>query len=246
MDLVRNHVLYWGPPAAAKTRILRGIRRILPAGSFIEIDAPSLTAAGLVDIFLTTYRDHCPPIVFVDEFEKVNEKVLVKWDEMLDERASASKNTYFEKDRVKVPFLCIAACNDKDKLDKKLEGAISSRFATQIYVPKPSQEEMEVILLDQIQLMNGNPEWAQQCINFMDMFGCDDARMVKGWLSYGDGLLTGSALQDLTDILNRQRKDLGYHYEPTGNPYQDSLAELKLNHQMHHASHKNRRRRRGS
>jgi hypothetical protein len=225
-DLARNHVLFYGPPAGAKTRIMRGLRRVLPAGSFISLDAPSLTAAGLVDLFLTTYYQNCPPIVFVDEFEKVETTVLIKWLEMLDERAELSKNNYRVKRNEKVPFLCIAACNGKERLDRVLHGSISSRFPVPIYVPRPDDSEIRSILNDQIKEVGGNPEWADECLRLMEMFSVTDPRLVKGWLIDENGLLDGSAAADLNEIYGREREDRGFVIESTGDPYEDSLAQF--------------------
>jgi hypothetical protein len=220
MDLTRNHVLLWGPPATAKTRILRGVRRLLERGSYFTLDAPSATKAGIVRLFRKTFRHRCPPVVFVEEIEKMKEG-LEGWLGLLDERAQLQKFTHFEQDIVSVNFLCIATCNDKSHLDTVLKGALGSRFGHQVYVPRPSMDEMRLILTDRVREIRGDSEWVDVCIELMDDFNTDDPREVKSWLDYGRALIDGTAVRDLKMMYERQRRDFGKKRLLTAADYED-------------------------
>ncbi len=208
IDLTRNHVLLYGPPSGGKSRILGGLKRLLEKGTYFELDAPSATKAGIVKLFRKTFRDHCPPIIIVEEIEKVDVNGLIGWLQLLDERAELSKFTHFTQDKIKTPFLCIAACNDKGYLERILKGSFSSRFGHQIYVPRPNVVEMKSILKDRIKEIGGNPKWVDVCLQWSEEFEINDAREIKGWLDYKEALLDGSAYADIITMRDRQQDNV--------------------------------------
>lgn len=207
IDPSRSHVLYWGPPAGGKSLILRGIRKLLGPGAFFEIDAPNTSKAGLLKLFQNKFRKGCPPVALVEEIEKVPTEVLTGWLNLLDKRAEMSKVNFFTNDRVKVNFICIATCNDKEHLDTVIKGALGSRFGHQVYVPRPNETEMESILLNRVNEIGGDPEWVSVCLGLMQEFQTDDPRKIESWLDYGDALLDNSAVKELRAIYAREQHD---------------------------------------
>jgi hypothetical protein len=126
---------------------------------------------------------------------------------MLDERGEISRFTHFVHDKVKVNFVCIATCNDRDHLNTALKGALGSRFGHQVYVPRPNIAEMRLILGDRVREIGGSLRWVDVCLELMNEFGTDDPREVKSWLDYGSALLNGSAQDDLRAIREREHQD---------------------------------------
>jgi hypothetical protein len=226
VDLSRNHVLYWGPPAAAKYRILRGFKRLFPKGSHFTLDAPNATKAGIIRLFRTTFRDACPSLVFVEEIEKVPPDILTVWLAMLDERAEVSKFTHFKQDKVKVNFLCIATCNDRNLLNTVHKGSLGSRFGHQIYVPRPNTDEMRLVLQDRVREIGGNNSWVEVCLSLMKEFDTDDPREVKSWLDYGPALVDTdqSAYNDLKSMYRRQQRDHGVKIDDDFYPSDEEIA----------------------
>jgi hypothetical protein len=219
VDLTRNHVLLFGPPAGGKGRIKRGLQRLLPYGTWIDLDMPSLTAIGLVKLFTETYSWRCPPIVFLDEIEKADKvAVVAQLIQMLDERAQVSRITARSSEMVEVPFLMIAFCNDKEKLDKYHDGAVGSRFGHEIYFPRPNDEEMRLILHDRVNELDGDAKWVEACMLLAQEFDTNDPRKIKAFMDYGKWLHDESTLREMMSMDARFKDDVknGRHRKPKG------------------------------
>lgn len=227
----RNNVLFWGPTGGGKTEIVGGLRRLLPEGSHMTLDAPSCTRAGIISRF-QSLRGNVPAVVFVEEIEKVPVDGLVVWLQMLDDRSEVTKLNFFVDQRFSVPFICVATCNDLRHLLTAIKGSLGSRFGHQIYVPMPNDEEMELILTNAAHRVGGSPEWVDACLRLKDEFDVKDPREVRSWLDYREGLTDGSAVRELREMLAREKgdgglSDYGLSDEPRPGGYDDALKEFQ-------------------
>ena len=218
---VTNHALLYGLPACAKSQIFTAIERLLGEGATLSLDAPSTTKAGIERLFLKTYRDNYPRIIFLQEIDKVNELALPVWLPIMDDRRQIIKTNNKGRDTVKVNALILADCNDRVALDKimggsaRKPGALSSRFVNQLHVPRPSRSEMRRILFRELKAMELRGEktedlWVDECIQLMDDIKdlnlvstnkVSDPRWIKSWLDGRNRLVTGEYQDDLISIL---------------------------------------------
>lgn len=216
----RNHVLFYGLPGAAKSTMFRAIQKILGAGSFLAINANSATRAGIEAIFLDRLtQTGCPPFLFIEEIEKTQEQILTVWLSILDERREVRKITHSAARKAEVNSLCFATANDKILFDRLMggrpghPGALSSRFNKPLYVARPNYDQMVKILVRDIALFGGQPEWANACMNIADEVGETDPRIILGYLDGGNRLLTGEYKNDIIAIRNTEMEDKARHKE---------------------------------
>lgn len=210
----RNHVILHGLPACAKSSLFMGMQKVLPVGSYLKLNANSTTRAGIEEIFLGKLKvTGVPPIIFNEELEKTLEAILTTWLSILDERAEVRKLNFRTSDQTEARVLCFATANDKLLFDRLMggrpghPGAISSRFTKSLYVPRPSWNVMEKILLRDIKRYGGKEDWAPKCIDIAKEMGTNDPRTVLSYLDGGDRLMDGSYKADLLRIGELEKQD---------------------------------------
>ena len=203
----RNHTLLWGLPGCAKSTLFRCFQKVLPLGSFLNINANSATKAGIEAIFLKRLHETgTPPFLFIEEIEKTLEAILTVWLSIMDDRAEVRKITFTTADQVETRVLCFATANDKELFDRLMggrpgyPGAISSRFSKSLCVPRPTSSEMRRILLRDIAMYGGKPEWSDKCIELAEHLQVTDPRTVLSFLDGGDRLLTGDYQKDIITV----------------------------------------------
>lgn len=202
-----DHILLYGPTGVAKTKVLRRIRTLVGEGAVLWINCPAATKAGLEYLFLSKYRNGCPRWVVLEEVDKSSMEVLNVLLPALDEERRITKHQYNKDDAVDFASQVIATCNNKRKLDNLQAGALANRFGLQLYCPRPNPKTMKRILLDIIEKKGGDPAWATKCVQLMKVFGTNDPRKVKAWLTGRERLTTGRFQRDLTDIHDLYQRD---------------------------------------
>lgn len=210
----RNHCLLHGLPGCAKSSLFKGVQTVLGHGGFLSLNANSATRAGIEAIFLRRLKQTgCPPVIFIEEIEKTLEAILTVWLSILDERAEVRKVTNNEANRAEIRSLCFATANDKVLFDRLMggrpghPGALSSRFTKPLYVPRPNRETLRRILLRDIKLYGGKPEWADKCLEISDEVKTNDPRIVLGFLDGGDRLLNNKYKEDILTIHRLEQAD---------------------------------------
>jgi hypothetical protein len=203
----RNHVVFYGLPGAAKSTLFRAIQEVLGKGSYLGINSNSATKAGIESLFLSKLKETgTPPFIFIEEIEKTNEAILNTWLSILDERREVRKLTHTRADKASANVLCFATANDKELFDKLAggrdnhPGALSSRFNKQLYVARPTREQMRLILKRDVDAFGGRDEWIDKCLEIMDELHETDPRVVLGYLDGADRLMDGSYKRDLKTI----------------------------------------------
>lgn len=189
----RYHTVLSGLPGCGKTEILLSTIRAIGAEHCLVMDGPSTTKAG-AELLLTSL-DRIPPVLVVEEIEKMPTHQMQWLLQVLDERSEVrrtnARDGHVQRD---VKFLCLASVNDRHTFLTKLHGALASRFAHEIYCPRPDIETLTKIALREIQAADGNPAWAQPavlyCVHTEHTY--DPRRIRSVALSGRDGLLDGS------------------------------------------------------
>jgi hypothetical protein len=89
-----------------------------------------------------------PPIMLIEELEKVDSPIILKFLlGLLDDRSEINKLNYrIGHDRRKVKLLCLATVNDMAKLTNTHAGAVASRFTNQLFCPRPTRDVVAQIL----------------------------------------------------------------------------------------------------
>lgn len=191
----RFHSVLYGPPACGKSDILISLGNMLGKENeaFMKLDATSTTEAGAQKILLEA--SYIPPVLIVEEIEKTDEKSLRWLLGILDQRAEIRKTNFHIGHKARhVKMLCLATVNDIQLFKSVMSGALHSRFAHEIYCPRPDRKIMQKILEREIKKTNGKDEWIEPALQFcMDDQGWDDPRkIVPICLCGGDSLLDGS------------------------------------------------------
>jgi len=210
--LKRKHTLLSGPPGCGKTETMLTLAHALgkEGESWIWFDATSTSKAGAIESLMKA--PVLPPILFVEEIEKVQESSLRWLLSVMDERGEIRRTNYRVGSQVKSARLTIiATANNVDILRAMDSSALYSRFGNRIHFPSPDREVMEKILTREITEINGNQQWVNETLNFgFDKMGIRDSREILNILLCGrDRLLTGEYQRDyLNTIPPQDRKDL--------------------------------------
>lgn len=196
----RYHCVLYGPPGCGKSDILISTGKMLGIENeaFMKLDATSTTEAGAQRILLESA--HIPPVLIVEEIEKTDEKSLRWLLGILDHRAEIRKTNFNIGQKARnVKMLCLATVNDIDLFKRVMSGALHSRFAHEVFCPRPDQDVMKLILEREVAKINGRTEWIEPTLDFcMGKMGWDDPRKIVPICLCGrDDLLDGSYQESL-------------------------------------------------
>ena len=192
----RQHCVLWGPPGCGKTELLLAIGRMLGEEdkAYMKFDATSMTQAGVHKLLYQT--PVVPPVLIVEEIEKTSDKDLRWLLGLLDKRGEIRQTNFNVGNRMaNVKVLCLATVNDMELFKRVMSGALYSRFANRIYCPRPTREEMQMILTREIKGMKGgNMSWIEPSLKFCwdEMKWNDPREIIPVCVCGRDRLLDGS------------------------------------------------------
>jgi hypothetical protein len=202
----RFHTVLYGKPGCGKSEILRGVKHMVGEEGCIEFDGTQTTAAGAI----ATLMDAAivPPLLIIEEIEKVPDAAFMWLLGALDGRAEIRKVTARGVSHRKVPFVCAATVNDLELFKSRHEGAMASRFAHKIYCPRPGAEILRRILIREIDSIGGKNAWIEPAIEYCmkEEKSSDPRRVIAVCLTGRDKLLTGEfqanlkACRDESDV----------------------------------------------
>lgn len=196
----RNHCLLWGKPACGKTDTLLAFERMLGSENVIKLDATMTTKAGAENLLLE--MDSIPPIMILEEAEKINPVNLSWMLGVLDQRGEIIKtNARIGSVRKEAKCLVLATVNNLAEFQTIMAGALASRFQHKLYFPRPTRAVLEKILTREIQEIKGNAAWIKAALDYcLDVEKTDDPRRAIAILDGKDKLLTGEYQKDLMRI----------------------------------------------
>jgi MoxR-like ATPase len=208
---VRNHLLLYGPPGCGKTEICLSIWKMFGDLAVKRLDATATTKAGAEKLLLE--MDAIPPIVILEEAEKVNEGNLPWLLGILDDRGEIIK-TNARVGSVSRPAKClvIVTVNNIQKFRSFHEGALCNRFSVPLYCPMPDRALLRRILeREVVRIPDGNPAWIDPALDFaLDVEKTYQARRIKAIMTNGrDRLLDGSYQAERTAMLKAEESDSG-------------------------------------
>lgn len=201
----RFHCVLWGPPGCGKTDVLKATGKMLgkDGEDYWLLDATSTTEAGIQKMLLSS--KYIPPVLMIEEIEKTDEKSLRWLLGVLDNRAEVRKTNFRINHCVKsAKMLCLATVNDIQLFQKVMSGALYSRFAHNIFFPRPNKQIMSKILEREILKINGNLAWIEPTLKFcIDECKIDDPRKIIPICLCGkDDLLNGSYQESLLKTMS--------------------------------------------
>jgi hypothetical protein len=167
------------------------LREALGADAVIKYDGTALTGPGAIKDL--TDREILPRIAIIEEIEKVaKDDALDFLLGIMDTRGEIRKVTARTNVQRDAKMFVIATVNDWDKFTKMRSGALASRFNQPLGFNRPSREQLALILMREIERIQGNDEWIQPTLDYCDEQGITDPRRVVGIMVVGkDKLLTG-------------------------------------------------------
>lgn len=188
----RYHSVLYGQPGCGKSEILRGVKHMVGEEGVIEFDGTQTTAAGAIATLIDAAI--VPPLLIIEEIEKVPDAAFMWLLGALDGRAEIRKVTARGVLHRKVPFVCAATVNDIELFKSRHEGAMASRFAHRIYCPRPGEEILRRILRREVESIGGNETWIQPAIEYCmkEEQNSDPRRVIAVCLTGRDKLLDGS------------------------------------------------------
>ena len=93
-----------------------------------------------------------------------------------------------------------------EKFNKYLDGALSSRFKNKIFLPRPTEKTIKLILNRDIKENGGDVKWIDPAIEFSKELNITDPRIILSFLINGDRLLDNSFQKDYRDM-DKLRKE---------------------------------------
>lgn len=193
----RYHSVLWGKPGCGKSEILHGIKKMAGEGNVIEFDGTQTTAAGAIRMLVDA--PVIPPVLIIEEIEKVPDAPFLWLLSALDGRTEIRKTTIRGTIQRKVPFVCVATVNDLELFESRHDGAMASRFSHKVYCPRPNKETLRRILTREIESMDGNMDWIdpalEYCVHVEN--NTDPRRVIAVCLTGRDDLLTGKFQKNL-------------------------------------------------
>lgn len=202
-----GHTILWGEPGSAKSCLMDAVIDYVNQPviqwnpeyrAVLRIDADSSTRAGIINKFITLANsvEQLAPIVFAEEVEKTSEDLWKGLLSAFDARQRIHKLTNRGDRRAHTPILGLATANSISKFESFLSGAIASRFSNKIEVSRPTPYVMEQILLNKIDEMGGDREWAQAAMELAHRHKIRDPRQIINFLIGREGLLDGTYAED--------------------------------------------------
>lgn len=205
----RFHCVLFGPPGCGKTDILLSFAKMLGEenDAYMKFDATSTTEAGASKILLES--EHIPPIMIVEEIEKAEEKSLRWLLGVLDQRAEIRRTNFRIGNRARnVKMLCLATVNNIKLFRNVMSGALASRFAHQLWCPRPDREVLKLILEREVKRVKGDMKWIEPTLKFCvddesmkNRFKNDPRKIVPICLCGRDNLLTGEYQNSVVETL---------------------------------------------
>lgn len=210
----RFHTLLHGEPGCGKSDIMESLGNMLGPENeaWIKFDATSMTAAGVIKLLLE--NDHIPPVMFVEEIEKTDEKSLHFLLGIMDIRGEVRKINFNTGPQArKIRMVVIATANNTDLLKKVASGAIYSRFANRAYCPRPNRELLNRILTREVKRNNGDPKWIEPTLAYcFDKRKMTDPREIIPVMLQGqDDLFTGSYQEALEQVREPTPEEVAAH-----------------------------------
>lgn len=194
----KSHIVLYGSPGCGKTTITEIIETLVTPNAVLKIDATKTTRAGLENLVFNELEVF-PPIVLLEEAEKSNPDDLAIWLGVCDHRNEIRKVTSRGAMRRDVNSLLICTVNDIDKFNKLNAGALSSRCATKVYFPNPSEDTLRKILTDYAQDNTIENPAIEQVLKLAQVLKQTDPRILCGYLLHSTALHTGHFQRDLRD-----------------------------------------------
>lgn len=197
----RFNCLLYGPTACGKSEALKCIGNMLGSenSEYLIFNGTALTQAGVQRILLEATV--VPPVLMIEEIEKCDEANLRWLLDVLDHRGEIRKTNFRGNFQRSVKMLCIATVNNVNLFNKRLEGALGSRFAHQIQFPRPSQEILRRILKRELADINGDEAWIEPTIQWAADYDVTDTRRIIAVCLCGqEKLLTGEYQEMLESV----------------------------------------------
>jgi hypothetical protein len=217
-EVARSHVLLKGKPAGCKTTLFERLKRwyeeASPGAERVTFcDMQTATRAGVENYLLEKAElGELADVVVFEEIEKLQPlDNLLPLVSVMGSGYVAKLNAHVGRRRELANVLVFATCNDEGVVRRWRNGAIWSRFAHKLHCPRPSRELMGRILLDTVESVGGNPEWAERAMEFayetlpaVAGRAMEDPREIKALLDGRDRLLDGSYQRDLLNIFRAE------------------------------------------
>lgn len=213
---IRSHLLLYGQPASAKTKLLERIKIFYEADEnsdaerVVFIDGTTVTKAGLERWIIERIDDNnLPEILVLEEIEKYHMENLLSLLSVMASGYIARMNATEGKVQKKCKCLIFATCNNEKALKNFQEGALWSRFTHRYYCPRPSKDLMRLIVSQQIKtLPNGNQDWVEPIMQFAyNELKDTDPRTVLGLIDGRDDLLSGEYQKHILHIIKQERAE---------------------------------------
>jgi hypothetical protein len=170
------------------------IENMVGTDQVFRFNCENASLAGIQDSILEHPGD-LPPLMIAEEICKVKNPDDLLWMiAALDKRRELIKITARDGiRRRKIPFICIATCNNLEKLTKWHSGAVASRFSNKVFLDDMSDEIRAKILTESIKdLRNYDPAWIPKAIELGRKSGDMTMRTLESILVCGqEKLLTG-------------------------------------------------------
>jgi len=190
---VRHHCVLYGDPGCGKSAIVEGLASTIgeEEAAFIKFDATSMTSAGAIKKLMD---DNSPPVLIIEEIEKTSVENLRWLLGVLDNRGELRKTNFRGHNRKSCKMFCIATVNDMKLFKSVMYGALASRFAHEIFCPRPDRKVMEQILKREVAGIEGDVKWVEPTLQLCyDQWKINDPRkVIPVCLSGRDNLLDGS------------------------------------------------------
>jgi MoxR-like ATPase len=195
----RRNTLFDGPPGCGKSETMLSFAKMLgkEGEQWLWFDAPNMTKAGAVELIISAPR--VPPILFIEEIEKVEEAALRWLLGVMDIRGEVRRTNYRVGNEAKnVRMFVVASANNVKLLKTVMSGALYSRFQNRIYFPEPDRDIMSQILRREVAEIEGEEAWVEPALKFgYDRWGMRDPRDLINIVSVGGKrLLDNSAQKD--------------------------------------------------
>lgn len=205
----RFHIVLHGPPACGKSELMLGFGKMFGAENeaYLKLDATSTTQAGAQKLLLD--NPYTPPIALIEELEKADEKTLRWILGITDVRGEIRKTNFHDNRYEERKMLVIATVNNMNTFNNMLYGALASRFPNKLFCPRPNEKVLRQILLREINLRKGNPEWVTPTLDFCHkILEIDDPRSIIPICLMGkDDLLDGSYQKDILQTMSGELQE---------------------------------------